>query len=98
MSYPVLYDVYDNGKLILKSKSAREISKVIGTACDKIRNAANDGRVFKKRYYFKESMQQLEINNYTSMGFIEKFGEDIYKQWICLNQRYGSQKQNEVAN
>lgn len=92
MNYPTLYDAYDNGELILESKKASEIAKYIGTASfDKIHKAAREGKLFKKRYYFKEVEMNISdiASDFTKEAFIKKFGEENYREWLCLNRRYG---------
>lgn len=92
MTYPILYDVYENGKLILKSQKAKAIAKYIGTSSyDKIYLAAQENRLYKKRYYFKEVKMDISdiSSTFTKEAFIKKFGEENYREWLCLNRRYG---------
>lgn len=91
MSYN-LYNVYRDGELVFENARSRDVANFTGCTANSVSAYARKGDRVKGIYSIR-IMKQCENEKLYSdaeRAFAMRYGVTALKQWIFMNQRYGT--------
>lgn len=86
----ILFDVYDNDKLVLHLAPMQKVTELTGVQRSTVSKAAASGSRIHDRYTVKLAWESGAGERCTEKDARKKFGDEIYNQWKRMNRRYGN--------